>query len=109
MLVALLFGMNVAMFLYYLKQRRTVFVGGGTATGIGGLIAGILGVGCAACSSVLLTSLLATLGASGLLALLPFGGGEFGIAGIFLLLISISSIAKKIQDPLICEPPHQDK
>jgi len=101
-LIAILFGVNISMLLYYIKVRKSNKKLG-TTTSIGGLVSGIFGVGCASCGTFLLTSVLAVIGAGGLIAYLPFGGEEFGILGVILLGLSVYLTAKKIQDPLLCE------
>ena len=68
----------------------------------GGTLAAVLGIGCAACGSLLLGGLLAMLGGSGLLLLLPLHGGEFGIVAVVLLAFAIYSLAKIITTPTVC-------
>jgi len=104
-LIALLFGINIAMIAYYLKQRMRTSERGGFFAGIGGTASGVLGVGCAACGSFILTMTFSFIGASGDLALLPLKGGEFGILSVILLGTSFYLISHKITDPLICKPP----
>ena len=105
--IAALFGVYIAMLVYFLKRRikevgKEKEIGQrGVATGFLGIASGALGVGCAACGSFLLTSL-SFAGASGVLAILPLGGGEFGVIGVILLASAISITAKKIQDPMVC-------
>ncbi|MCD5381279.1 MAG: hypothetical protein LR008_01755, partial [Candidatus Pacebacteria bacterium] len=101
--IAVLFGINVSLLTYYIR-RRQIEVSGKTAhvTSIGGLISGIFGIGCAACGSIILTSVLGLFGATGLLLLLPFHGAEFGVIGIILLAFSINYLVKKIDDPFVC-------
>jgi len=50
-----------------------------------------------------LSSVLALVGAGGILAYLPFNGVEFGFIGMGLLLYSAYAIIRKIQAPLVCE------
>ena len=101
--IALLFGVNLAMTIYFLRRKISEVRQSGVVTGFIGLTSGVLGVGCAACGSLLLTSGLSLVGASGILAFLPLAGGEFGILGVILLLASIYLIAKQIQNPAICK------
>lgn len=101
-LIAILFGMYIAMITYFLKRRIKEVGQGGVATGFLGITSGVLGVGCAACGSFLLTSL-TLVGAGGVLAFLPLGGSEFGIIGAVLLAVAIYMTAKKIIDPLVCK------
>ncbi len=100
--IAVLFGIYVAMLAYFLKRRIKEVGQGGVTTGFLGIMSGVLGVGCAACGSFLLTSL-SLVGASGVLAFLPLGGSEFGVIGVILLALAIYMTAKKIQDPLVCK------
>lgn len=103
--IAILFGINLTLLIYYIRR-----VSGGVrgmkvtgAAGIGGLVSGIFGIGCAACGTFILTSVLTLFGATGFLALLPLQGEEFGILGVVLLMYSIYLLLKKIGDPLVCE------
>lgn len=100
--IAVLFGMNIAMLVYVLRRRVDEVKHAGVATGLFGITSGVIGMGCAACGSFLLTSMLSFVGASGALAFLPLNGGEFGILGTILLGTSLSITAKKIQNPAIC-------
>lgn len=100
-----LFGMDVAMIVYFLRRRRGQLLHGEIAAGLGGAASGAIAAGCAACGSFLLVTLLSALGATGALALLPLRGGELGLVSVALLLLSIALIARKIAAPLVCEPP----
>ncbi len=104
-LIAILFGINIALLTYYIKRSRggVRSIKGTGAAGIGGLVAGIFGIGCAACGTFIFTSVLALFGVGGILAYLPFGGEEFGFLGVGLLLYSIYVLTKKISDPLVCQ------
>lgn len=102
-IVAILFGINVALLLFYIKQVRVCDnVHALGSMGIVGLVSGFLGIGCAACGTFVLTSVLVMIGASGILAYLPFGGEEFGFVGIGLLLLSVYATTKKIAAPKVC-------
>ena len=101
--VAILFGIVVAMIVYLVREKRAQLEGNTLATGLGGIGSGLLGVGCAACGSFLLMTILSSFGAAGALALLPLKGGEFGIVSVVLLAISLTLISKKIVEPLTCK------
>lgn len=101
--MAILLGINLAMVVYYLRRRIKEVGQGGIAIGFFGTVSGILGVGCAACGSFLLASILALFGASGILAFLPLAGGEFGILGVVLLGVSLYMTAKQIENPAVCK------
>lgn len=102
-IVSLLLGVNIALLTFYIRRRQ---IGSknyaGNTAGFLGAVAGAFGVGCAACGSIILTTVLASLGAGGLLLLLPFHGTEFGVLGIILLVFSVHQLAKRIDDPLVC-------
>ncbi len=101
--IAILFGIVVAMVVYLVRKKRAQLGSNTVATGLGGALSGILGVGCAACGSFLLMTILSLFGAAGALALLPLKGGEFGVASVVLLLASLALISRKITGPLICK------
>lgn len=102
-LIAILFGANVALLLYYIGKvrvgRNIRTIGG---AGLVGLLSGFLGVGCAACGTFILSSVLVLAGAGGVLTYLPFGGEEFGVVGVVLLVYSIYAVSKKIEAPNVC-------
>lgn len=101
-LIATTFGVYIALLVFYIRTRRTK--GNGLKSGwlgIGGLVSGFFGIGCAACGTVLLSSI-ATFGGASLLLVLPLGGRELGYLGVGLLVYAIYSLSKKIKEPLIC-------
>lgn len=99
-IVALLAGVNIAMLIFYFKRRMAVQRAAGTSAI--GLIVGMFGVGCSACGSVVLSSLIGITSASALISTLPLHGIEFGLASIALIGFSIYLLAKKIHSPAIC-------
>lgn len=100
--IAVLFGVNIALFVYYIRAQRGALGGTNSAAGIGGLVSGIFGIGCAACGTFILTWVLGLVGAAGLLSVLPLGGEEFGILGVILLLYAVGITAQKINSPQVC-------
>lgn len=107
-LIAALFGANVAMIAYHLRLRRESGRQAGqaaAATSLGGLASGLFGVGCAACGTFLLSPALALLGVASLIPLLPFGGEEFGLLGVGMLGVSLAITARKIVQPVACPIP----
>lgn len=103
-LIAVFVGVNAAMIVYLVRKRSGILGQKGTALGVGGITSGALGVGCAACGSFLLSTILASFGAASALALLPLKGGEFGIASVALLGVTLGIVGNKIAEPLVCEP-----
>jgi|HubBroStandDraft_1064217.scaffolds.fasta_scaffold126919_2 hypothetical protein len=101
--IALLTGINVALATYQIRRQRQSFSGTGAAASSLGLLSGIFGVGCAACNSLLLASVLGIVGGTGIIPLLPLQGGEFGIAGVLLLVAATYLLARQITRPLVCK------
>lgn len=88
--------------MYYFKFRyRLEKEAGMSAIGI---FSGILGVGCASCGSVIITSLFGIGMTASVIGVLPLRGQEFGLLGIVFLTVSIVILSQKIQQPLVCVP-----
>ncbi len=100
---AILLGIDMALITYYLKERAFELRQGAVTTSIGGMVSGIFGIGCAACGSLVLMNVLAAIGLSGGVALLPLRGGEFGILSVALLGTSLVLVAKRIGSPYVCD------
>lgn len=100
-LVALLFGVNIALFAYYLSHSRKVSRKG-EALGIVGLILGVIGTGCFACGSFLLASVIGLTATASFVTFWPLHGQEIGILGVVLLGLSIYFLLKQISKPNIC-------
>jgi len=100
LLVIVLSGLNMAMLLYYL--RRKIILEKNAGTGVVGIVVGLMGVGCVSCGSVILSSVIGFAATARIIGVLPFGGLEFGVVGILLLLFSIIQLSKKIINPAVC-------
>ena len=98
--ISVLFGLNIALTVYYFKRRITLQKAGGTS--IAGIIAGLIGIGCASCGSVILSTFLGVGATAAFTGFLPFGGQEFSILAIIILVWSLYVTGKKIADPLVC-------
>lgn len=98
--ISVLFGLNIALTVYYFKRRITLQKTGGMS--IAGMLAGLIGIGCASCGSVIIATFLGVGAAATLTGILPFGGQEFSILGIIILVGSLYVTGKKIADPLVC-------
>ncbi len=101
--IAMLFGINFALLGFYISTVRSIrgSISAGSSS-LGGLISGLFGIGCAACGTFILSTVLTSFGATGLLMILPFRGEELSLIGIGLLTYSILIIGKKLQYPFIC-------
>jgi len=95
----------VSLLAFYFKQTARIQQTMGVSTL--GIATSMLGVGCASCGSVVLTSLIGFGSATAVLGFLPFRGQEFGLLGIAILLFAIHVTIKKINDPLVCGVPRK--
>ena len=94
-------GINLSLAYTYIRLRGEVILKSGVYSGIGLLFA-FLGIGCAACGSVFLSTILGFFGAGALVTLLPYHGQEVGYLGVFFLSIATYSLAKKVVAPYVC-------
>jgi len=101
--IAIIFGINIALMVHYIKKFKESKKQGGAASSTLGIIVGAFGIGCASCGSLLVTTALSLFGISGSLTFLPFGGQEFGFIGVLLLGYSTYLLLKKITNPLVCK------
>lgn len=101
-LIALLFGIQIALTAYLLIERSFIMAGKSTAASAAGVGMGLLGIGCSACGSFILTAILPVIGASGALALLPLHGAEFSLLGLIIIAISVFFTARYIARPAVC-------
>ncbi|OIP80205.1 MAG: hypothetical protein COT39_02220 [Parcubacteria group bacterium CG08_land_8_20_14_0_20_48_21] len=100
-LTAILAGINIALVVYYIRVRTRLTRS--ASIGIVGVVSGLLGIGCASCGSVLLSSILGLSATVRMLGFLPFNGLEFGVIGPLLLGASIFIVAYRIASPSVCE------
>lgn len=101
-LLALLIGINVAMLAYLLRRQAIVSKEAGMS--LFGVIASVFGIGCAACGSVVLTSLFGIGVTTSIISFLPLAGVEFMIVALIVIIYSIYHVSKKIIDPMFCKP-----
>ncbi len=101
-IVATLTGLNISLFAFYIKERRALEKTVGT--GFLGTLVGLLGVGCTACGSVIITSLFGFGATASFLGFFPLHGAEFGLVGVVVLIYANYLIIKKIDAPLVCKP-----
>ena len=103
LLIAFLAGVNMSLGVLYMKQR--IGLQRVLGTNFIGIVSGMVGIGCASCGSILITSFLGTGLATGFLQWLPWQGLEFGFIGLIVLLVSIMLTLKKIENPKACPVP----
>jgi hypothetical protein len=100
--LSLLFGVNLVLITWLFRVKKSASLKSLFSSGSGTLF-GLLGVGCVACGSIALTSLLPFIGAGTLIALLPYGGYEIQWLAIVVLVYSGYRLRKELKKPLVCE------
>ena len=98
---SLVTGINLALAYLYIKTRGEMILRSGLYTGVG-LFLALLGIGCAACGTALLSIILSFFGFSAMLSLLPYEGQEIGHIGIIFLLFATYFLSKKLAAPNVC-------
>lgn len=93
LILAFLFGINLALIIYRFKEIRKY--NNESGTGIFTSIISLFSAGCPVCSLSILSLLIPGIGSVFSLAILPFKGLEIQIMGIILLLTSIFILTKE--------------
>lgn len=102
-MMALLLGVNVSLIAYIQKLKKLRLLSTEGAVGSLGIVSGVLGIGCAACGSLIFTSVLGTAVGAGFIALLPLKGGEFGIVGVILLAVATYLLVRQMSTAPVCK------
>ncbi len=101
--IALLLGLNVTWLTFYIMRARVgVRRFSGSGWQIGGLVSGVLGMGCAACGVAVLAAILQLIGAAWIITYMPLHGAEFALLAIVILSYSLWRLSQRILDPLVC-------
>jgi len=98
--VALFFGLNTSLLVYHYRQRWSITKQ--TGTSLISMVISFFGVGCAACGSVLLSTLFGYIFTAVLITFLPAHGVEFIILALILLLYSTYSLSRKVVGQTNC-------
>lgn len=93
-----------AALLVSLWRRQGMTRGRSNSLGAVGIISAFFGVGCAACGSIIATSLLSLVGAGGVFALIPYGGEAFSLLALGLLVYANYTLVRALQMPPLCDP-----
>ena len=99
-IIVALFAVQISFLVFYFKRR--IKLQSATGMSLGGVVSGLVGIGCAACGSVILSSLFGLGFTAAFVTILPLQGQEFGLLGVGILGFAIFQTATKIQDPLTC-------
>lgn len=101
--VSLLFGLNTAVTVRYLRRRLALGATGGL--GLAGLIVALVGVGCSACGAIVLSFLVGTTATASFVGTLPLGGNELDFLAVAVLAATFVISLRKLAAPMVCEPP----
>jgi len=105
--IVVLFGIQMALLVAYIRSRQARPNGGQRQTvvhvsSVSGLVAALLGIGCAACGSLVLTTMFAAFGGAAMLRFLPLHGAEFGLLGVSLLVFACYKLLQGIRSAQVC-------
>lgn len=100
MLLVSVSGLYIPMFMYHLRNQVAEARAG--AAGILAIIMSVFGIGCSACGSIVISSLIGVSATASFIGLLPFGGYEIGLLAFALLTISLYRVSQKIVFPGVC-------
>ncbi len=94
--------LNIVLFKELYQKQKNILKSKGFFGSIVGMFFGLFGVGCAACSGLLLAPLISFFGLTWLFKLLPYGGQELGYVGLVLIIFSNIYLLKKLSEPQVC-------
>jgi hypothetical protein len=104
LLLSVLLGVQLALLMHFIRSRQAT---AGTVVrvkllSVGSTVAAAFGIGCAACGSLLLSSLLATVGGAAFMLWLPLHGGELSVIAVAVLLYSCWRLLREIGKVSVC-------
>jgi hypothetical protein len=100
LVAALLMGVYVALLVAHVRTQRKLPTSG-TLTGLAGVVVGVLGSGCAACGTLVLSALFS--GTTGIALALSRYTGMLQWLGVLILALGIMLLARTINKPAVCK------
>ena len=100
-LVSFFGALVVTLLTVYGEMRKEAIVKSGLYSGFALMLA-LLGVGCAACGAILLSTLFSIFGLSTILVYFPYHGVEIGYVGVIILGYLSYSLSSKLANPYTC-------
>lgn len=98
--VALLFSLNVAVAVHFVRGRAAEARAGGA--GLAGVAVALVGAGCSSCGAVLLSTLIGAGATSSFVAGLPLHGDEISLLSVIVLAASLALITRKASQAGAC-------
>ena len=95
-ILSIAIGANLTLLVHFMRAYRPGIALRGLPVSVLGMIASIVGIGCAACGAVFITAFSAS--AMGLLLALPLRGTELAYIGLALLFFSTWHLAKAMEN-----------
>ena len=93
-LFSLLFGINIAVLVYVMRGGQKEAIK--SKSSVGGLSLAVIGGGCIACGTSIITPLLATLGATSSIAFTNAIGLYLNLIGIVFIVFSLISLGQRV-------------
>jgi len=100
-ILSALLAIEISLFIFYFKKQLVFRREAGL--GFSAIAVSFFGLGCSACGSLVLSSLIGLAATTAVISFLPWEGLEFGLLGIFILLLAIYLTAYKISLPDNCK------
>ena len=97
-----LVALNIVLIIEYYQKQKILLEGKSFFVSFGGMFLGLFGVGCFACSGLLLAPLISLLGLTAFFKILPYGGQELAYVGLIFIIASNIYLIKKISSPNVC-------
>lgn len=105
-LLSLAIGINMVVFITYLKQYRKQLSFAGTNLTLMAMVLGVFGVGCLSCGVLLLAPIISIFGISAAIWVTN-NGVIISLIALTLVLYSSYILLRKISDPQVCEPLYE--
>ena len=101
-ILSLVLGVNVVLFIEYIKKQRKVFAGKSFAGSTLGVILGIFGAGCVSCGALVIAPLLTAIGLGSYIEFFSYNALLISWIGIVIILLSSYYLLSQIKKPLVC-------
>lgn len=101
--IAVLVGILTALMAYSYRRNKRQSLAKQAAVGGLGISSGAIGLGCAACGSLILSGLGSSIGLASIALFLPFGGKELTLLSISILMFAINQQLRALTQSNVCQ------
>ena len=102
--LSILTAFNIILFVIFARRQSTLLSKRTAFASFSGMFLGLFGVGCLSCGVLILAPLITFVGLGAYLGDFTQYALMISYIGVFLVIISILYLLKKISDPLVCTP-----